>query len=244
MNIEAEVMSQVPTTGRCSFMPLPPVNTWCVGDFITPIGVSTSAALAIVSTGGANQLPAARFRAAATTTDIARVPFALPPNFARSSPFGASSRRRKIKLVLAARMTDLTGSATANADLNLTATATFTCPVINPDTGVQSAGSAFFASDAVVSARLGTTLGAAASTVGVADQAADVVTGVRLYVFELTTGLSEAELQSLSHFTLASLAIAPTEVVGTNLAVDVFGGWLLFDDHLSVPKFIRQLLGH
>lgn len=239
-NIEAHAMSSVPFVGACSYTPLPPVNTWSVGDFVTAVGVTTSVAIAIVSTGGSNELPALRFRAAATTTDIAKVAFQLPPTLCKSAPFAGSFRKRKLQLILACRTVDLTGSATANTDLNLTATATFTAPVINEDTGVMSAGTAFFSSDAVTSVELGTTAGA----IGAADAAANVVTGIRLYKFDLTTGLSDAELQSLGPCTLASLAIAPDQTVGTNLALEVFGGWILHDEHLSVWKWVKQLLGH
>jgi len=245
-NIEAHAMSSVPFVGACSYTPLPPVNTWSVGDFVTAVGVTTSAAIAIVSTGGSNELPALRFRAAATTTDIAKVAFQLPPTLCKSAPFAGSFRKRKLQLILACRTVDLTGSATANADLNLTATATFTAPVINEDTGAMSAGTALFSSDAVTSAELSKAATAtdATSAIGYVDAAANVVTGIRLYKFDLTTGLSDAELQSLGPCTLASLAIAPDQTVGTNLALEVFGGWILHDEHLSVWKWVKQLLGH
>lgn len=241
MHLDAQTVLEPPLYGKPGFIPLPPVQNWCVGDFITAVGVSTSSAIAIVSAGGSAQLQAIGFRAAATTTDIAKVPFQLPPNFKRHE--NRDGRQQVLKLILAARLVDLTGSATANANLAITATATFTSPVINPDTGVMAAGSAFVSSDAATAYRLGE-LTDTGSVVGEVDAADNAPANIRLYVADLYTGVTDAEKKAITPFTLGSLAISVNEAVGTNLRLEIFGGWLVFDDHNSVEKYLKQLAGH
>jgi len=240
MHLDAQTVLEPPLYGKPAFIPLPPVSDWYVGDFITAVGVSTSSAIALVSAGGSNQLQAIGFRAAATTTDIAKVPFQLPPNYKRHE--NRDGRKQVLKLVLAARLVDLSGSG-GHSDLAITATATFTSPVINPDTGVMSAGSAFVSSDAATAYKLGALTDTTAVT-GAADAADNAPENIRLYVADLYTGVTDAEKKAITPFTLGSLAISVNEPVGTNLRLEIFGGWLVFDDHNSVEKYLKTLTGH
>lgn len=240
MHLDAQTVLEPPLYGKPAFIPLPPVSDWYVGDFVTPIS-NTTDPVSIVSAGGSNQLQAAAFRAAATTTNILKVPFQLPPNYKRHE--NRDGREQVLKLVLAARVVDLTGSATANTNLAITATATFTSPVINPDTGVMSAGSAFVSSDAATAYKLGALTDTTAVT-GAADAADNAPENIRLYVADLYTGVTDAEKKAITPFTLGSLAISVNETVGTNLRLEIFGGWLVFDDHNSVEKYLKTLTGH
>lgn len=240
MHLDSQTALEPPAYGKPGFLPLPPVSDWYVGDFVTPIG-NTTGPVSIVSAGGSNQLQAAAFRAAGTTTDILKIPFMLPPNFKRHE--NRDGREQVLKAIIPARLVDLTGSATANANLSFTVTATFTSPVIDPDTGVMSDGTGFVSSDAAVAYRLGE-LTDTGSVVGEVDAADNAPANIRLYVADLYTGVTDAEKKAITPFTLGSLAIAPNEAVGANLRLEIFGGVLVFDDHHSVEKYLKQLAGH
>jgi hypothetical protein len=146
----------------------------------------------------------------ATTTDVISLDWVLPGEFV--SERNDVNARPSLVLRVKARLTDLTGSATANADLALTATCHF-----------HGVGDAALTSPTAISV-----------VVGAVDYADATEEGFAWYELDLTSTMTAAQLTALAAMDSVSINLSVNEVVGTNLRLDVVGTVLRCGVHVAL----------
>jgi len=211
LNLERVISESQPDTGFIEDAPVP-LGAWTLGagTIIPATGAGVVGASTVTSTGVLNVL---LWNATADQTDTIRLDWTLPGQF-KSKNIG-QGEAPVLQLLIKARLRDTTGSATANADLALTATASF-----------HSVGeTAIGALAAVVS-----------NTVGAVDYAEAAVDGFAWYTFDIYGGMSAAQKTALVPLESIQFVVAPQEAVGTALALEVMSTVIRYRRHAGLES--------
>lgn len=185
----------------------------------TTAGVPLAAigAGAIGYAAAATSLASIKWGAAADTSgEEIQCALVIPPDF--RAQVGPTTP--KLVLYIRCRTLDGTGSAT-NTDLALTAQCFW-----------------HKTSDTALS-----TLSSAVSTiVGAAAYEAAEEEGFALYKFDLTGAMTTAQLAALGPLDSFQIVLEPDQTVGTNLAIEMIGTFLMYEGHASVPADVLSTL--
>lgn len=144
------------------------------------------------------------------------------------SDTGKTGEHSALLLVMGVRKLDTTGSASDNDDLKLTVAASWHNPAIT-DAGSESDGDT--AINTLASAVNPTTL--AGSALLPTDAAATAEEAFRIMVADISAGMTAAQLKALVPGAAMTLALAPSEAVGTDLAIEVVSPVLIYTRHLQ-----------
>jgi len=173
-------------------------------------------------TNAATALRVIAWNATADNGDIIALDWTLPRQFHPSSvsevsgtTLAVNTRRRRcsLRLRLKMRLTDLTGSATANADLKVQVTALW------HNVGDTS---------------LNTLASAVEQTVGATDYADAAEEGFVWYEFDITGAMTEVKRNALTPGATFQISINPHEAIGTNLRLDLAGALVSVVEHLTL----------
>lgn len=194
------------------FIPLPAWTT-TAGVPLAAIGAG-----AIGNAAAATSLASIKWGAAADTSgEEIQCALVLPPDFRAQ----VGTTTPKLVLYIRCRTLDATGSATANTDLALTAQCFW-----------------HKTSDTALS-----TLSSAVSViVGAVDYQAAEEEGFALYKFDLTGAMTTAQLAALGPLDSFQIVLEPDQTVGTNLAIEMIGTFLMYEGHASVPASVLSTL--
>lgn len=211
--------------GLADSFPIPGFANWTLGTFATAMGRSNSAAAYILPVGGSNQVEALRWKATATTTDIAQFQMMLDPRKRLHSEVAKSG----LHLILRARKLDTTGSAAEDSALGFSVTATFASPKYSDD-GTELDGTGFVTSTAD-------------AQLLPAKSADNAPAAFRTYRFNLLKGLTDAQKAAIGPMSTVAISIAPSKTVGTALAAEILnGGHLFYHRHLTPWRWLMKTL--
>lgn len=158
----------------------------------------------------------------ADENDIISLSWTLPFEFRPSSVVEASGttldvntrqKRCVLRLYLKLRLTDTTGSATANADLKVQVQ-----PIMH-----VTGGTAPITLASVIE-----------KTVGATDYEDGTEEGFAYYEFDITGNMTEAQRNALTPGATIRINIKPHEAIGTNLRLDLLGAVIVCNEHLTV----------
>lgn len=218
LNVESEIR-RIPQNTSAGIVRSHPI---ALGDFTLGAGTTIPAAGSGVvgRTLAATALNVISWNATADNGDTIALDWTLPLEFRPSSfsettttPTGELAKQVcNIELWLKIRLTDTTGSATANADLKMQVT-----PLWHNTDGTA----------------LGTLGAAIQQTVGAIDYAEASEEGFVWYRFDITGAMTAAQRNALRPLTTLQLTINPHEAVGTALRLDLAGAILVELEHLT-----------
>jgi hypothetical protein len=211
LNLERVISESQPDTGFIEDAPVP-LGAWTLGagTIIPATGAGVVGASTVTSTGVLNVL---LWNATADQTDTIRLDWTLPGQF-KSKDIG-QGEAPVLQLLIKARLRDTTGSATANADLALTATAAF---------------------HSVGETAIGALASVVSNTVGATDYAEATVAGFAWYTFDIYGGMSAAQKTALAPLETIQFVVAPQEAVGTALALEVASTVIRYRRHAGLES--------
>lgn len=211
LNLERVIQESQPDIGYTEDVPMP-LGAWTLGagTIIPATGSGVVGASTVTSTGVLNVL---LWNATADQSDTIRLDWTLPGQF-KSKSIGQSDAPI-LQLLIKARLRDTTGSATANADLALTATAAF---------------------HAVGETAIGALSAVVSNTVGAVDYAEATVAGFAWYTFDIYGGMSAAQKTALAPLETIQFVVAPQEAIGTALALEVASTVIRYRRHAGLES--------
>jgi len=153
----------------------------------------------------------------ADASDTVRLDLALPGQFKQAADDTLFAP--VLKFLAKCRVRDLTGSATANTDLALTAQMYFHNEA---ETSIQSLA-------AVVS-----------NIIGATDYADATEEGFAWYTFDLYAACSAAQKLLLKPLTTVQIVLAPDQTVGTNLYLEMLSSVIRYRRHCGIATSSRS----
>lgn len=177
--------------------------------------------------------------AAADSTDVLVRDWAVPHDYKRDT--GRTGERSKIIVRAKVRKLDTTGSASDNADLELNCQASWHNSSFNSN-GVESDGDA--AINVLASALEMRLYDGSSTAVLPTDAAADSEAAFRWLSFDVTAGMTSAQLAALLPGTPMTFKLFPNEAIGTDLNLELMDVEVVYTRHLLPADKNRTAEAH
>jgi hypothetical protein len=211
LNLERVISESQPDTGYIEDAPQP-LGAWNLGAGTT-IAAAGSGIVGVSTVTSTNAMNVLLWNATADSGDTVRLDWTLPGQF-KSKDIG-QGEAPVLQLLIKARLRDTTGSATANADLALTAQAVF---------------------HKLAQTSIGTLSAVVSNTVGATDYAEAAVDGFAWYTFDIYGAMSAAQKTALSPLDSIQFVVGPQEAVGTALALEVMSTVIRYRRHAGLES--------